>query len=176
MKLFFLAPLLLLFACTSSSKPAEVVMKQGPSDERQEEQPVPALFKQLLNKELRGLTIVNEAEKDPYKRFGIDLGAECYSCTACSFNITRDSIEIINGCGEEITGRFAFALTDISESKGKLYLRGKQHSCVIEPVAEKIWSVSFTGMLAKTLTVNSYFTFDAEIEQFEVKDCEGFEG
>jgi len=170
--------LLVAAACTTpkTEKSTPVGTEQPSVLEKGKIRTEPQLFRAIRDKQLTGMVLMNKRHRDPYRRYGIDRGAECYNCKGCSFYFTADSVLILNRCDEDVEARFGFAIEEIVEKHGKLKLSGGGIQCTIEQVEDMIWSVRFKGLPPQDLTVNEYFTLKTEVKKFAYKDCEGFEG
>lgn len=142
-------------------------------------------FENLFNKVIVGLSIIDEKEKDPYKKYGLDFNAICL-CDAPSFFIDTKSSKftIFNYCDsnydfKEIKNKYSYKITKI-EAKNKELVITTSESLKIkfyQTDNKSIYKMNYEGNIPTDFVGSDLKNlYTSEYNKFVTIDCGDFSG
>lgn len=142
-------------------------------------------FELLFNQKLIGLSIINEKEEDPYKKYELDFSTVCV-CDSPSMYIDINSRELIifNYCDSSksvasIEKKTIFKITKIEKEGNKISINTSNN---IKLICEKksefpLFQIQFEGNFPNEYVGNDLKrNFTSTPEKFKKADCGDFGG
>lgn len=142
-------------------------------------------FENLFNKLIVGLSIIDEKEKDSYKKYGLDFNTICL-CNAPSFFINTKSNEFIifNYCDsnndfKEIENKYSYKITKIEAENRELIIitSGNLKIKFYQTDNKIIYEMNYEGNIPTDFVgsdIKKLYT--SEYNKFVAIDCEDFSG
>ena len=118
----------------------------------------------------------NINEKNPYKKYSLDVSGACYSCDLATLKLDKDKILLGNFC-EPNEGNEVFKISKIKTTKHKVELICDKIKLIFNKIDNvSIYSLKIEGVFKTKLKIDKYFTKQTLLKNFEVHDCGDFEG
>jgi hypothetical protein len=118
----------------------------------------------------------NIKEKNPYKKYSLDVSGACYSCDLATFKLEKDKILINNYCEPEGV-KEVYKISKIKTTKHKIEFICDRMKFIFYKVDNvSVYSLKIEGDFKTKLKIDKYFTKQSLLKNFEVHDCGDFEG
>ncbi|GAA0872263.1 hypothetical protein GCM10009117_14100 [Gangjinia marincola] len=146
---------------------------------------IPPAFDEIVNKELVGISILNESNSDPYKKYGLDFETLCY-CNTPSLLINKDdgNLIVFNYCDKESVPENSerihiLKIIEAKKMKASLYLKTESNVelYINKKTGIPIYQIIIDGPFPKEYVGNTIKeNFTPEPEKFEKVSCKDFDG
>ncbi len=142
-------------------------------------------FELLFNHKLIGLSIINDKEEDPYKKYGLDFSTVCF-CNSPSMYIDINSKKLIifNYCDskktiDSIEKKTIFKITKIENEGNKISINTSNNlKLIYEKKSElPLFQIQIEGNFPNEYVGNDLKKFFTSTpEKFQEEDCGDFDG
>ncbi|WP_270090708.1 hypothetical protein [Sphingobacterium sp. SYP-B4668] len=127
--------------------------------------------------DLLPVTILEDHEKDVFKKYGIEFTGNCYACDLAKIEVTAKQVIVTNVCDSTLQERFD--IIDLNDSGAEVKVKTVGVVFIFRnteegPVREFI--VQGDLKLKEGLRLSKYYIPVVTLEKFEVKDCGEFDG
>jgi len=123
------------------------------------------------------VTILEESEKDVYKKYGIEFNGNCYSCDLATIDVNRKEVIFTNIC--DSLARVKFQITGLEENQDNIKVKAEKFTFTFKNTSDgPVIEFSLDGEMEfnEKLRLSKYYIPSKTLEKFEVKDCGEFQG
>lgn len=127
--------------------------------------------------ELLPIMVLQPNSKNVYKKFGIELDGNCYSCDLATLSVVKNQFGLTNVCNPE-TKHF-WKIISSSNANAILKIKTQQTEFILTKIDNTpIYELKIVGSNSKleNLRIAKYYTTKAIIKKLEQKDCGDFQG
>lgn len=120
---------------------------------------------------------IDSKSKDVYKKYGLDLGGNCYSCDLAELIITKKTIKLINVCDENLY-QF-FDIIELENIDNVIEIKTNTNNFIFTEIDKApIYQLEITGneINANNLRLSKYYTLKKILKKFKQHDCGDFQG
>ena len=163
----------LLFSCNTTSEKHKT--ETNTADTTEETNTAKVSVNDFQN--LAPLTLLHENIEDPFKKYGINIVSNCYTCTDTEFSIKDNKAIFTNVCDDKAV--FTYEITKITEKTGSLELEFDGKKAVFEKLEDTpIYQLKFEGepLKLKESVTSKCYTPKELLPKFEQHNCGDFEG